>query len=54
MYMHIPSAFVNIEIFNAHSTYPYSLTQNFSVKCLAYFSYLFFPTWRECEKWWYL
>jgi hypothetical protein len=45
--MHIPSAFVNIEIFNAHSTCSYSLTQNFGVKCLAYFSYLF-PH-HECE-----
>ncbi|CAG8522656.1 10928_t:CDS:2 [Ambispora gerdemannii] len=36
-----PNAFVNVEIFNAHSTCPYSLTQNFGVKCLAYFSYLF-------------
>src|SRR5271163_4121570 len=42
--MHIPQRLCNVEIFNAHSTYP--RTQNFGVKCLAYFSY--FPQ-HECE-----
>src|SRR6266540_3895030 len=28
----IPNAFINVEIFNAHSTCPYSLTQKFGVK----------------------
>ena len=46
----IPNAFVNVEIFNAHSTCPYSQTQNFGVKCLAYFSYLFLNTELELKE----
>jgi hypothetical protein len=45
-----PTPFVNVEIFNAHFTCPYFLTQNFGVKCLAYFSYLFPNTELELKE----